>query len=74
MTVSTGEAVPSITLDGQTYLLDSLPDQAKELVAAIAATQQELNRIQTLAGITQTALQAYSTALKEQLSGSGTES
>jgi hypothetical protein len=74
MTVSTGESVPSITVDGQTYLLDSLSDQTKQLVTAIAATQQELNRLQTLAGITQTALQTYSAALKEQLSSAGSES
>ena len=73
MTVSTGEVVPSITLDGQTYLIDSLSDQSKQLVSAMAAAQQELNRLQTLAGITQTALQAYGAALKEQLNTPGSE-
>jgi hypothetical protein len=69
MTVSTGDQLPSLTLDGQTYLIDSLTDDAKKLVAALAAAQQELNRLQLQASITQTAIQAYSAALKQQVAG-----
>jgi hypothetical protein len=70
MTVSSGEQLPSITLDGQTYLIDSLSDEAKKLVAAMAGAQQELNRLQLQAGITQTALRAYSSALKQEIGSS----
>ena len=59
MTSTPGQELPSVTIDGQTYLIDSLSDKGKQLVSAMAAAQQELNRLQILAGITQTALQAY---------------
>lgn len=67
MTSTPGQELPSVTIDGQTYLVDSLSDKGKQLVSAMAAAQQELNRLQMLAGITQTALQSYGTALKEEV-------
>jgi hypothetical protein len=71
MTSTPGQELPSVTIDGQTYLIDSLSDKGKQLVSAMAAAQQELNRLQILAGITQTALQAYGTALKEEVGQQG---
>ena len=67
MTSTPGHELPSVTIDGQTYLIDSLSEKGKQLVSAMAAAQQELNSQQILAGITQTALQAYGTALKEDV-------
>jgi len=67
MTNTPGQELPSVTIDGHTYLIDSLSDKGKQLVSAMAAAQQELNRLQLQAGITQTALQAYSAALKDEV-------
>ncbi|MBM5799063.1 MAG: hypothetical protein FJ060_13075 [Cyanobacteria bacterium K_Offshore_0m_m2_072] len=67
MTNTPGQELPSVTIDGHTYLIDSLSDKGKQLVSAMAAAQQELNRLQLQAGITQTALQAYGAALKEEV-------
>lgn len=67
MTVASGEQLPSITLDGKTYLLENLSDQARNLVSALAVAQQELNRLQAQVSITQTALQAYTAALKTEI-------
>ena len=67
MTMTNGESLPSITLDGNTYLIEDLSETAQQLVGSLATAQQELNRLQALAGITQTAIQAYSQALKQTI-------
>jgi len=67
MTATNGENLPSVTIDDNTYLLEDLSEPAKQLVASLATAQQELNRLQTLAGITQTAIAAYGQALKQEI-------
>ena len=67
MTSTPGQELPTVTINGQTYLIDSLSDKGKQLVSAMAAAKQELNRLQILAGITQTALQTYGSALTEEV-------
>lgn len=49
ITSTPGQELPSVTIDGQTYLIDSLSNKGKQLVSAMAA------------------LQAYDTALKEEV-------
>ena len=69
MTATGGESLPSVTIDDNTYLLEDLSVPAQQLVASLATAQQELNRLQALAGITQTAIAAYGQALKQEIEG-----
>jgi hypothetical protein len=67
MTTTGGANLPSVTIDDNTYLLEDLSEPAQQLVASLATAQQELNRLQALAGITQTAIAAYGQALKQEI-------
>lgn len=55
-------------IDGRAYAIDQLPDQAKQLVIMVNAAQAELNRLQALTAITNTALQAYTNSLRNTVS------
>jgi hypothetical protein len=59
---------PQVVIDGRAYAIDQLPDQAKQLVIMVNAAQAELNRLQALTAITNTALQAYTNSLRNAVS------
>ena len=56
-----------VTIDGKTYELDSLSEGAKQQIVMIQAVDAELQRLQVLLAIAQTARSAYFSALNEQL-------
>ena len=58
-----------ITLDGKDYDSDTFSENAKSQLASLQFTQNEINRLQGLLAIAQTAQAAYSTALKRDLEG-----
>lgn len=57
----------TITVDGKEYSAENLSEQAKNLVANVQATDQELNRLRVQNTIAQTARQVYVNALKAEL-------
>ena len=58
-----------VTLDGKDYDSDTFSENAKSQLASLQFTQSEINRLQGLLAIAQTAQVAYSTALKRELEG-----
>lgn len=60
-------AEKTISIDGQTYAISSLNDQAKAQVQNLRATDAEAARLQAQMAITQTARIAYAKALKDEL-------
>lgn len=67
------ETKPTVTVDGKEYDADSLSDTAKNVIANIQFTDQELNRVRMQNNALQTARQAYVTALKKELEGEGAD-
>ena len=59
----------SITLNGTTYLMTDLSDAARTQVENIQLVDAELNRLQRLAAIAQTARNAYAAALVAAVEG-----
>ena len=59
--------MPTITIDGKDYDLDSLPQQAKDQLASLQFVEAELQRLQALTAIAQTARIGYLRALGEIL-------
>ncbi len=57
----------TITIDGKEYSLDDLNDVAKENVGSLQFVQAEINRLQAQLAVYNTAANAYSKALKNQL-------
>lgn len=56
-----------ITIDGKEYDPEKLPADAKAQLGALAATDQEINRLKMQMAIAQTARNAYAKALQELL-------
>ena len=56
-----------ITIDGKTYALDSLTDEAKAQLASLQFVDAEIARAQALLAALQTARNAYATALNAEL-------
>ena len=54
----------TVSIDGKDYESDDLNDEAKKQLASIQFVQGEINRLNALIAVSQTALAAYSTALK----------
>ncbi|MCZ4368783.1 DUF6447 family protein [Sulfitobacter dubius] len=57
----------TIDIDGKSYELDSLTDEAKSQLGNIRAVDAELKRLQQQTAIAQTARNAYARALQEEL-------
>jgi hypothetical protein len=56
-----------ITIDGMEYDPEKLSAEAKKQLGALAATDQEINRLKMQLAIAQTARNAYAKALQELL-------
>ena len=61
-----------ITIDDKEYEVESLPEEAKAQIFHIQAVDFEINRMNTLIAVMQTAKSAYLQALKAQLDKSKT--
>jgi hypothetical protein len=59
--------MPSITIDNQTYDLDTLSDEARAQLQSLQFVDSELARLQAQAAVLQTARIAYSKALQAAL-------
>jgi len=57
----------TIDIDGKSYGLDKLSDEAKAQLGNIQAVDAELKRLQQQTAIAQTARNAYARALQEEL-------
>lgn len=57
----------TITIDGQTYALDTLSDEAKAQLLNLRACDQKIQQLQLDLAIVQTARNAYAQALKSLL-------
>lgn len=57
----------TIDIDGKSYELDKLSDEAKSQLGNIQAVDAELKRLQQQTAIAQTARNAYARALQEEL-------
>lgn len=57
----------TITVDGKTYEADKLSENARNQVANLRVTDQEIERVQQQLAIYQTARAAYAQALSREL-------
>jgi hypothetical protein len=57
----------SINIDGRSYELSNLSDEAKAQLVSLQFVEQEITRLQLLIAALQTARNAYASALKGQL-------
>ncbi|WP_367715678.1 DUF6447 family protein [Nitratireductor sp. GISD-1A_MAKvit] len=57
----------TITIDGKTYEIDKLTDEAKSQLGNIRAVDAELQRLEQQKAIAQTARLAYARVLQEEL-------
>ena len=57
----------TITIDQIEYELDSISETAKQQIANVQATDEEIRRLTIQLAIAQTARVAYATALKKEL-------
>lgn len=57
----------NITVDGQTYDLDLLSEEAKAQIASVQAADLKLNELRRDTAITMTARNSYMQALKKEL-------
>ena len=58
-----------LALDGKQYQLDSLSDAAKAQVQNVRVVDAEIQRVQNILAIYQTARNGYLSALKKELEG-----
>ena len=61
------EANGTITIDGKSYEVSRLSENAKSQIANIKATDREIEHLKAKMAIYQTARMAYSRALKDEL-------
>ena len=54
----------TVSIDGKEYDSDNLNEEAKKQLASIQFVQGEINRLNALVAVSQTALAAYTSALK----------
>jgi hypothetical protein len=57
----------SVNIDGQSYELSSLSDEAKAQLMSLQFVEQEISRLQLQLAALQTARNAYASALKAHL-------
>ena len=60
--------IPTITIDGNEYVIDQLSDDHKTVIHHIQIADQELEKLQTMQAILTTGRQAYINQLGEELS------
>ncbi len=56
-----------VTIDGKEYDLDSISQKAKENIASVQFAQEEINKLNAQIAVYKTALNAYSSVIKEEL-------
>ena len=61
----------NITIDGQTYDLNTLSDEAKAQIASIQAVDIKLNELRRDTAFVMTARNSYAQALKKSLEAAG---
>jgi hypothetical protein len=66
-TMSDNLTAATISIDGRDYALDDLSENAKNQVANLRVTDQEIQRLQQQLAIMQTARATYARALAEEL-------
>ena len=59
--------IPTITIDGNEYVIDQLSDEHKTVIHHIQVADQELEKLQTIQAIMTTGRQAYINQLGEEL-------
>ncbi len=59
--------IPTITIDGNEYVIDQLSDEHKTVIHHIQIADQEIERLQTMQAILTTGRQAYINQLGEEL-------
>ena len=57
----------SITIDGKDYDIDATSDEAKQQLASLQFTQNEIKRVTAQIAVFKTAAATYSNALKNEL-------
>ena len=57
----------NITIDGKEYDLDTISDEAKQQLASLQFTQNEIQRVTAQLAVYKTAASTYSNALKNEL-------
>lgn len=67
VTVESAGKVPTVTIDGREYTLESLGEQGREQFHNLRVTDQELLRLQHQQAITQTARNTYARLLAKVL-------
>ena len=56
-----------VTIDGNDYDFDSLSQKAKENIASLQFVQEELKKLNAQIAVYQTASNAYTSVIKEEL-------
>ncbi|OUX40981.1 hypothetical protein CBE37_05700 [bacterium TMED277] len=64
------EEIPTITIDGNEYVLDQLSEEHRNVINHMQIADQEIARLQTMIAILTTGRQAYINQLGEDLKGS----
>lgn len=64
---------PTITIDGNEYVLDQLSDEHRNVIQHVQVADQEIARMQTQIAILTTGRQAYINQLGEELQKSDPE-
>ena len=59
--------IPTITIDGNEYVIDQLSDDHKTVIHHIQIADQEIEKLQTMQAIISTGRQAYINQLGEEL-------
>ena len=60
--------IPTITIDGNEYVIDQLSDEHRTVIHHIQVADQELEKLKTMQAILTTGRQAYINQLGEELS------
>lgn len=55
--------VPTLNLNGETYIVSELPEEARQQLVNLSAAEGEIKRLQAQIAIAQTAYNAYQQAL-----------
>ena len=61
------EEIPTITIDGNEYVLDQLSEEHRNVINHMQVADQEISRLQTMIAILSTGRQAYINQLGDEL-------
>ena len=61
------EEIPTITIDGNEYVLDQLSEEHRNVINHMQIADQEIARLQTMIAILSTGRQAYINQLGDEL-------